>query len=260
MRNAPPRGKVDKNFDTLFESFQKRIYGSTKGELRLELLQEDLGFLRDGQPLDVWDAGCGMGQMALWFASAGHRVTANDISRKMLAEAQRRFAEAGCDAQWFEAPAQEVARRIDRCDVVVFHAVLEWLAQPLETLEIVADRVKPGGYLSLLFYNYHGFVYNAALKGTWRIPFLLDESRWWGKGKKLTPPHPQKPETIEKWLGEHGFHLKTYTGIRVFHDYIPEALRRETDQQALMELEKRYCREATYRSMGRYVHMLATRV
>ena len=257
---AKQRGKDDQNFDTLIEKFEKRVYGTLKGEWRLKLLQEDLGRLHQEASMDVWDAGCGLGQMALWFAKAGHRLTCNDISYKMLEKAKAAFAQEGCSAMFHKAPAQEIARQIDPQDLVLFHAVLEWLARPMETLEVVAGRIKPGGHLSLLFYNYHSFIYRNALKGTWRLGFLLDPSKWWGKGKKLTPPHPQKPEEVIAWLEAHGFEIEVVTGIRVFHDYMEKEVLEQSDMDELMALEYRYCREPVYSHMGRYVHIVARRV
>ncbi len=254
---AKERGKHDQNFDTLIDKFEKRIYGTMKGEWRLKLLKEDLASLHMCAPMQVWDAGCGLGQMALWFAQNGHHLTCNDISYKMLEKAQRFFEEAGAEAIFLKAPAQEVSQSLAPQDLVIFHAVLEWLAKPLETLAIVGERVKKEGHLSLLFYNYHSFIYRNALKGTWRIPFLLDPSKWWGKGKKLTPPYPHKPEEIIVWLENNGFEIEVVTGIRVFHDYVYDDALKDTDLSELMELEYRYCREPIYSHMGRYVHILA---
>ena len=246
----------DRNFDKMAKKFADRIYGTFKGQLRLELLQEDLSTLHESEPMDVWDAGCGFGQMALWFGERGHRITGCDISEKMLAGARERFAEAEIDATLIHAPAQEVAVTLPPQDLVLFHAVIEWLANPLETLKIVADRVRPGGHLSLLFFNHHGLIYRNALRGSWRLQYLLDEA-WYGKGKNLTPPHPQKPEVLIDWLGVHGFEIVAHTGIRVFHDYMEEEARSSSDMEELRLLERKYCREETFRTMGRYVHLLA---
>jgi S-adenosylmethionine-dependent methyltransferase len=256
MASIKERGKYDYNFDGMAEKFEKSIYGTLKGEWRLKLLREDLKIVYEKDPMDVWDAGCGLGQMALWFAQNSHTLTCNDISYKMLEKAKSAFREAGEEASFYKAPAQEVAAWIPKQDLVLFHAVIEWLAEPLETLECVADRVKPGGYLSLLFFNQHSLIYRNALKGTWRLKTVL-EGKWYGRGKKLTPPHPQAPEVIEQWLKDHGFITEAHTGIRVFHDYMEAEVLAQTDLQELMEMEYRYCRQPTFRNMGRYIHLLA---
>ena len=255
---AKERGKYDYNFDGFVEKFERSIYGSFKGEWRLKLLKEDLQHLHDASPLDVWDAGCGLGQMSCWFAKAGHRVRANDISFKMLERAKEAFEDAGVEVTTHKAPAQEVAASLPLQDLVLYHAVIEWTVKPLETLETVAGRVKPGGYLSLLFFNEHALVYRNVMQGSWRLGTIL-ENRWYGRGKRLTPPHPQSPETIHAWLASHGFEVEVQTGIRVFHDYMSKSALEETDIEELMALEYRYCRKPTYRNMGRYIHILAKR-
>ena len=206
--------------------------------------------------MSVWDAGCGLGQMSFWLANRGHKLTCCDISYKMLAKTKERFANANIEALFYQAPAQKMALELPKQDLVLFHAVLEWLAKPLETLEDVSGRVKKGGYLSLLFFNYNSIIFKNTLRGGWRLDTLLTK-KWYGRGKKLTPPHPQKPEVILRWLKEHGYTIKAHTGIRVFHDYMYEDAINETKLEDLMSLEYEYCRQETFRDMARYVHILA---
>lgn len=254
------RGKYDQNFDPLIDKFKARIYDGFKGDWRLKLLQEDLQPLHQSSPLHIWDAGCGLGQLALWFAKAGHQLTCCDISYKMLEETKQLFAEAGMEARFEKLPAQKMAEQIGQQDLVLFHAVIEWLAKPLEGLAIISERVKPGGHLSLLFFNYHSVIYRNALRGGWRIPFVTDESIWYGKGKKLTPPYPQKPGDIIKWLEANGYEIEIQTGIRVFHDYMQKEALELSKLDELMQLEYKYCREPLYRDMGRYIHILARKL
>ena len=250
------RGKYDQNFDHLVEKFEKSIYSTVKGEWRLKLLQEDLQELYADESLDIWDAGCGLGQMALWFAQKGHRLTCCDISYKMLEKAKTLFQKAETEATFHQAPSQELSKILPQQDLVIFHAVIEWLAKPLESLEMISSRVKPGGHLSLLFFNHHSLIYRNVLRGGWRLQTILSKA-WYGKGKKLTPPYPQKPEVIVKWLQENGYTIKAHTGIRVFHDYMDKNALGISKEEELMELEYRYCREETFKNMGRYVHVLA---
>ncbi|HET8807483.1 MAG TPA: methyltransferase domain-containing protein, partial [Methylophaga sp.] len=99
----------DRNFDDLAERFSDRIYNTEKGRLRLEILQEDLAELTYGQQLNVWDAGCGLGQISLWLAQQGHQLTLCDISKKLLSQAQSHFAAAGITADFHHKAAQQLA-------------------------------------------------------------------------------------------------------------------------------------------------------
>ena len=252
--------KQDKNFDTLIEKFEQKVYETAKGDWRLKLIKEDLDdFYQAPQPLSIWDAGCGFAQISLWLAERGHRLTLCDLSEKMLARARQQFHRVGFNAKFYHQAAQALAPQLPQFDLVLCHAVLEWLADPVPTLQTIADRVKPGGYLSLLFYNRNAMVYTNALKGRWRWKNLLYDS-YLGKGKKLTPPNPQYPHEIIEHLEQWGFTVKTHTGIRVFHDYLSQDILEQSNQSELFELEYRYCRLPTYRDMGRYVHLLVQRL
>jgi S-adenosylmethionine-dependent methyltransferase len=249
----------DQNFDALIDAFAQRVYDTAKGQWRLKLLQEDLlPLAQTASPLAIWDAGCGFGQISLWLAQHGHALTLCDVSEKMLQHAQQAFAAAEIEALFYQQAAQTLASQLPSFDVVLFHAVLEWLVQPLETLATVATQVKPGGYLSLLFYNRNAMVYLNTLKGSWRWKNLLTDC-YMGKGSKLTPPNPQFPHEVIAQLQALGFTLTRQTGIRVFHDYVSKEILRQSDLDELFALEYRYCRQPTYRDMGRYIHLLARR-
>ncbi len=249
--------ETDRNFDVLIKQFEKKIYQTVKGEWRLKLLKEDLSlFSSPHRALSVWDAGCGFGQLSLWLAEYGHTITLCDISRKMLQKAQQAFEKAGMNGHFHHAAAQQLAEQLPEFDVILCHAVIEWLATPLASLEKIVKKVKPGGYVSLLFYNRNAFVFHNALKGAWRWKYLLNNS-YLGKGKKLTPPHPQYPDEIIKTLTAWNFSIQQHTGIRVFYDYRHPDCNAQEEEELLWELEYRYCRMPTYRNMGRYIHILA---
>lgn len=249
----------DRNFDKLVDKFAQQVYNTFKGDWRLKLLKEDLDrFYRASKPLAIWDAGCGFAQISHWLAGQGHELTLCDLSEKMLAQAKQQFSEDGLIAEFHHEAAQTLAPKLPQFDLVLFHAVLEWLADPVTTLQTVAGQVKPGGHLSLLFYNRNAMVYTNALKGDWRWKNLLDDA-YLGKGKRLTPPYPQYPHEIIEHLQQWGFTVITHTGIRVFHDYLSKETLENSNRNELFELEYRYCRIPTYRDMGRYVHLLAQR-
>lgn len=249
----------DRNFDKLIHRFERVVYDTAKGSWRLKLLQEDLKTLHEKPaPLLVWDAGCGFGQISLWLAEQSHDLVLCDVSELMLSKARANFEKAGLTAQFHHAAIQQLAPQLPQFDLILFHAVMEWLGDPAAVLNLIAEKVKPGGYLSLLFYNRNAMIFKNALKAGWRLQHVLD-GNYLGKGNKLTPPNPQYPHEIEEQLRQLGFTINTQTGIRVFHDYLPDAVRDASNEDELFALEYRYCRTPTFRDMGRYVHFLARR-
>ena len=249
----------DRNFDGLIDRLERVVYATGKGSWRLQLLKEDLhDFTGAEPPLTVWDAGCGFGQISLWLAGFGHRLTLCDLSGRMLERARSHFNDAGLIAGFHHGAFQQLAESLPDFDVVLSHAVVEWLAEPLAGLDAAASKVKPGGYLSLLFYNRNAVVYKNALRGGWRWQQLLDDS-YLGKGNRLTPPNPLYPHEALERLAQLGFVVVKQTGIRVFHDYLAEEALPfvPENENQLFELEYRYCRMPVFRDMGRYIHVLA---
>lgn len=249
----------DRNFDDLAERFNARIYDTTKGQLRLQVLKQDLQPFTQSPALRIWDAGCGSGQISLWLAALGHQLTLCDISETLLQQARERFAEAGQQADFHHASIQQLAPQLAAFDLVICHAVIEWLATPLETLKQAMARVKTGGFLSLMFYNRNAMVYKNVLRGGWRLEPVLND-RYIGAGNKLSPPHPHYPHDVIQFLHNHHFRIIEHSGIRVFSDYLDATALEQTDTEQLLALEQRYCRMPTYRDMGRYVHLLAEKI
>ena len=125
----------DQHFDDLAIRFAEKIYGSNKGAIRLAVLQADLNEVLPLRPLRVLDIGAGLGHMALWLTQQGHHVTLVEPALAMLETAQQRFTEAGCTATFVHADWQTFAQQQHTpYDLVLCHAVLEWLAEPDDIL------------------------------------------------------------------------------------------------------------------------------
>jgi S-adenosylmethionine-dependent methyltransferase len=256
-RNRKPDRDI--SFDGRAERFVERIYGSAKGELRLALLWQDMLAeippLAGPAPLRIWDAGGGAGQMAFKLAARGHAVLLSDISADMLAlaAAQRDTAAAGSGRIEIRcASIQALSDELDeRFDLIVCHAVLEWLAQPREVLAQLARRLAPGGYLSLMFYNRHSLLLTHAVRGS--VDKLLGGETA-GHPGSLTPPNALAPAEVEQWLRELGLAAVSRCGIRTVTEYLPRAQRAEMELETLLRLEQRYCREEPFQSLGRYLH------
>ena len=256
----------DRNFDDLAERFRKRIYGGLKGDIRLAILNRDLAPLipPTGSALAVVDAGGGQGQFALDLAAAGHNVWITDISQKMLDLAAEQVAARGLEAQVQLAQLPLQALRADpaipRADLLLCHAVLEWLEQPQQALVHLAEGLKPGGYLSLTFYNRRALEFRLLQRGSLR---QLDRNStsgdWGGHPGSLTPKNPLLPEEVMGWVEQAGLSLVAHSGIRCFHDFMTPEMRDKLPPAAILEKELEYSRVDPYRQLARYVHLLCRR-
>ncbi|WP_159653381.1 tRNA uridine 5-oxyacetic acid(34) methyltransferase CmoM [Vibrio atypicus] len=253
----------DRNFDDIAHKFAKNIYGSDKGEIRQVIVWEDLEHLLnavdgDKRLLKVLDAGGGLAQMSQKLAKLGHQVELCDLSSEMLQLAKLDIEKNGLLAQYrlIHSPVQEIAQHLDgQVDVVMFHAVMEWLADPKPALETVLEQVKLGGAASIMFYNHHGLVYKNVVCGN--IPHVLDGMPH-RKRFKLQPQKGLKPEDVYQWIEEAGFEICGKSGIRCFSDYIGNMeYTGDYQYEDVLALEKQLCRQEPYLSLGRYIHVWA---
>lgn len=250
----------DRNFDDIAEKFSKNIYGTTKGRIRQAIVWQELeailATLPPG-PLRVLDAGGGEGQTGCGVAALGHDVLLCDLSEEMLQRARAHAEEKGVSGnmQFKQISAQEAPQHLDKpVNLVLFHAVLEWVADPEAVLAALYDALAPGGVLSLMFYNINGLIMQTLVLGNFGYMQADLRKR---KRKTLSPDHPREPEQVYRWLQEAGFTVENKTGIRVFHDYMRDKTRQTERFEEVLALEKRFCRQEPFLSLGRYIHVTA---
>lgn len=250
----------DRNFDDIAEKFSRNIYGTTKGQLRQAILWQDLDALlatMGDRPLRILDAGGGEGQTAIKMAERGHHVTLCDLSAEMIARAQQAASDKGVshNMHFIQCAAQDVAGHLESpVDLILFHAVLEWVAEPQAVLNTLWSVLRPGGALSLMFYNANGLLMHNMVAGNFDYVALGMPKK---KKRTLSPNYPRDPQQVYGWLEEIGWQINGKTGVRVFHDYLRDKHKQQESYDILLELETRYCRQEPYISLGRYIHVTA---
>ena len=254
-----PSALRDRNFDDLAERFSRNIQNSLKGKIRYAVVRRDLQEMIPAlwsQPgLQVLDAGGGLGGFALELAQQGQQLTYCDISGKMLELARQQAREQGLEDSicFFHEPVQSLLARHRSFDVVLFHAVLEWLANPWEVLDQMLDALAPGAKLSLLFYNERSIVFRNLLRGNF---FRATADSLSGDRGSLTPMHPLNPDAVRSRVLEHPVRLHCESGVRTFFDYGEKPRLAERTAEQIIEMELRFSRESPYRELGRYYHLV----
>lgn len=247
----------DRIFNGIAPRFVRNIYGSQKGKVRLEILwrdlQEGVPALSQGAPFSVLDVGAGLGQVSHRLAVQGHKPLLLEPGEEM-----RRLAVQYWEQALPAAPVPEIRdlclqampeAKLPPADLVLCHAVLEWLAAPLDALPILAGQVRPGGWLSLMFYNRHAAVWSNLMLGNLEKVQL---NRLRGRRKRLTPINPLEPSQVLSRVEDLGLSLISHSGVRCFVDY----MKREADDESVIETEWQLCRKDPYRNLARYVHLL----
>ncbi|MCH8497291.1 MAG: methyltransferase domain-containing protein [Marinobacter sp.] len=247
----------DRTFEGLAESFARNIYGTPKGRLRLKIIRDRMLAelpLDNGGPLTVLDVGGGLGQIACWLARKGHQVTLAEPAEDMLAAAAARCDRAGVTRvkSSLQALAQLTANEQGQYDLVVCHAVLEWLQAPQQAVADLASLVKPGGWLSVMFFNADALMFTNIVRGNWQRA-LGGQLAGKGRGRRLTPISPLALNDVEGWLQQAGLETVGRSGVRVFNDYLRLKLPPEATPERLLQLEKRYCQQEPFWRLGRYL-------
>jgi S-adenosylmethionine-dependent methyltransferase len=248
--------KRDVVFDTIAKTFEQSVYGSSKGFIRWHVLWEDLltelPQLRQGG-LAVLDAGGGAGRMTLALAKLGHHVTLVEPSKEMLEKA-RQFIQAeniSPRVTFVNQSLQDFTAK-QPFDVILNHAVLEWLAEPKVALGHLIKQLKPDGCLSLMFHNRNTALFKKVLAGDLSLEFLREES-YSSSWQEQT--RPLYPETVTAWLDEFGIKVQSKAGIRIFHDFVAEK-DREGKLGQLLELEKTLRKREPFASLAQHIHMV----
>ncbi len=256
----------DRNFDDIAHKFVKNIYGSDKGEIRQIIVWEDFeqilqNFSSDCFPLSILDAGGGMAQVSQKLAKQGHSVTLCDVSSEMLKLAEKDIETNGLTGQFqfVHSAIQDLDKaQYGNQDFILFHAVMEWLSDPEFVLKQLLAFVRKGGIVSVMFYNKHGLLFKNAICGN--IPHVLDGMPY-RKRFKLQPQKGLEPGAVYKWIEESGFVIEGRSGIRSFADYIGNRKNMgEYSFEELLELERTYCRQEPFLSLGRYIHVWARKL
>lgn len=249
----------DRNFDDITRKFTNNIYGTTKGKIRNIIVWQDmeniLSCFPSDQKLSILDAGGGQGQIACKLAKLGHKVTICDISEQMLDIAKANAEAEGLALNYLHCSIQQLESNVsDKFDLIICHAVLEWVNEPLAILMSLKRLLKLNGYLSLMFYNCHALLFKTVTLGNFGYVQSGLSKR---KKRTLSPDYPRDPNDVYNWLSELDFKIIQKTGIRVFHDYLVDKNKQQNQFDELLELEKQFCRQDPYISLARYLHVTA---
>lgn len=253
----------DRNFDDLAERFQRKVYGGLKGLVRLAVLWRDLETwvpqIHSDVPLRVLDIGAGLGQLAVRLAALGHQVVVNDISVEMLNVARQSAREAGVEdrIRWIEGPFQQLAKaELGEFDLVLCHAVVEWLAQPEQLLPALKEFLADQGILSFTYYNRHSLEYRNLIRGNFN---LLKKETFVPDPGSLTPGNPLYPQQVQEWVEAQELAVIGTSGVRVFSDYVTALRGGNEVPESVVEMELAYARREPYLWLGRYIHLLLQR-
>ncbi|MGO1616693.1 MAG: methyltransferase domain-containing protein [Oceanisphaera sp.] len=256
-----PNTHPNTNFDSKAQAFARNIYGTTKGRIRVAVVQRDLDallaqFPKD-KPLRILDAGGGFGPLSQPLAELGHQVVLCDLSGEMLALAREQARDKGILSQFsfIHGPIQSLTvAEVGQFDIILCHAVLEWVAEQANLLACLHALLVDDGHLSLMFYNRDGLLYHSLVMGHFDY---VDADLVKKRRQKLTPGWPCRPPQVYGWLHDLGFVITSRSGVRVIHDYMVEKQFRIEHADEVIAMELAHAKQEPFMHLGRYIHVVA---
>lgn len=231
------------------------------GQLRADMIEQQLASHLPDRSLRVLDVGCGPAEMAIRFAQAGHSVVAVDASVKMIKQARKRAKKADVKIDFVRADLRQLPDAVQKhtFDVVLCHSVLEYVPEYQDVGQSLARLLAPGGIFSLLTLNPVGRVLKkAVVNGQPAAATGLDEQAIYDD--TLTDQQRrvfQWEELADLLAASDLVPLQRY-GVRVFTDLMSG--KKKLDEaffDALRQLELYYCARDPYRQIAAYTHIIA---
>jgi len=179
----------------------------------------------------------------------------NDLSESMLVYAQKLAEQESVrdDIIWHRCSYQDLLKnRLGTFDLVICHALIEWLAKPQVLLSSLNTLMARKSRMSITFYNHNGLVYRNLIRGNFKV--LL--SKFSADPGSLTPRTPFKPELIDEWIRQLSINVEHSSGIRVFHDYVTNPRGGHLDDTAVIDMELKHSILEPYKWLGRYIHYI----
>lgn len=234
------------------------------GRLRYSLAAANLARHLDGRPLRVLDVAGGNGVDAVRLAEQGHHVTVVDYSTRMLAAAREVAGAAGVSGRidCVESDVAKLADVIDSgsFDLVLCHNLLQYVADPVATLQTVLNPLRPGGLLSVISLNGHSELLRVAIRDMDPVAAAetLDSDEAW-TDTFGTAVRRYTAEQVKAMLSRAGAPVIGHYGIRAVCDYLPDDERKYGMSffTALERLERTLSDRMPYVHLARFFHLIA---
>ncbi|NDV92719.1 methyltransferase domain-containing protein [Alteromonas sp. 345S023] len=240
----------DRLFNGIATKFADNIYGTTKGKLR-HLILCDVLTPYVSKPLSILEVGGGTGIMAAHLAQQGHTVMLTDASQDVLTLATENLA--GFSNVTIKQQYLQDIKDIKNYDLVVCHAVLEWLDKPFEAIDFLFENLNQGSRLSLSFFNKDAALMANAIYGNFEY---IERGLKVKNQVKLNPHQALPAKQVVDYCTDKGFRILGKTGVRCFHDYMKVNEHQTSKFEQLLRTERQYNQVEPFLWLGKYFHLM----
>ncbi|GAA2466615.1 methyltransferase domain-containing protein [Winogradskya humida] len=215
-----------------------------------------------GRELTVLDVGGGTGGFAVPLAELGHTVTVVDASPDALAALTRRAADAGVAGRVraVQGDGDALSGLVEpgSVDLILCHAVLEFVDDPAQVVAAINTALRPGGTVSLLVAGRAAAVLGRAFNGNLAAASALLNDPDGRAGQRDNVRRRYDASSAAALLGEAGLTVEETHGVRVLADLLPAAVV-EGDPQVMLELELALASRPPFRDIASQLHVFARR-
>ncbi|GAA1668007.1 methyltransferase domain-containing protein [Nonomuraea maheshkhaliensis] len=230
--------------------------GTLRDVVRQDLVTRQLAEHLPATPCRVLDVGSGQGTQALRMAARGHHVTALDASRELLGLLEAGI-QPGMRVRTVHAEAERLGELFEPggFDAVLCHGVLMYFDDPDPLLAALAQRLAPGGLLSLLVRNGDALAMRPGLTRDWTGALRAFEGMGYRNRLGVDARADRLDELTER-LGAQGLEVRQWYGVRVFSDAVPKDEPVPDDLYDLLAAEEKAGRTDPYRRVAALTHLI----
>jgi len=236
--------------------------GKVRDAVRQELVGRQLVAhlpLACSRQLEVLDAGCGQGTVAL--ARLGHHVLGVDLSVELL-----ELARQAASGEPAEVRSRLRFARVDlldlggdfagRFDVVCCHGVAMYLPSLKGTVAALVAAASPGGLVSLLTRNQAALAMRAGMTKDWAGTLVGFDARRYTNRLEIDDVRADLPSEVQAAFNDIGSMVLAWYGVRLFSDHW-ETAEVPSDFAGLLAAEEEAGRRDPYRALAALTHTVA---
>jgi S-adenosylmethionine-dependent methyltransferase len=230
-----------------------------RNAVRQEVIRRQLaGHVRSD--MTVLDVGCGQGTQLIELASLGCDVTGVEPSEKLQQLCTRGARQRGVRVELLDGTIEELGDAVGdrRFDLVCAHGLLMYLDDRPGAISRLADRVEPGGLLSVTFRSAHALAMRPALRGDWAGALSAFDTDHYVNELGVEARADVLDDVVSD-LASSKLDLVEWYGVRVFTDAVAAdaAVPRGIDFAQLLDAEERAGRQDPYRWLASQFHVIA---
>ncbi len=233
--------------------------GYLRNAVRQELIGRQLdGHVRDG--VNVLDVGCGQGTQAIRLARRGCTVVGVDPSQELLERFTADALATAVDVDIRRGRLEDLDALLSdrRFDVVCAHGLLMYLDDPETALAQLAERLEPGGTLSVTFRNGATLAFRPGMRRQWQLAVEAFEARTY-VNELGVEARADRLEDISRSLAKRRLTIEAWYGVRVFTDPASpdEPAIAGDDFEHLIRAEQLAGSRDPYRQLASQIHVIA---